>query len=35
MGVLYRWVGDKDGRFAFEENLMATLDLVLTGIART
>jgi TetR/AcrR family transcriptional regulator, cholesterol catabolism regulator len=35
MGVLYRWVGDKDGRFAFEENLMATLDLVLAGIART
>lgn len=34
LGVLYRWVGDEDGQFAFEENLMAALDLVLTGIAR-
>jgi TetR/AcrR family transcriptional regulator, cholesterol catabolism regulator len=33
-GVLYRWVRDDEGRFAFEENLMATLDLVLAGITR-
>jgi hypothetical protein len=32
LGVLYRWVSDEDGRFAFEENLMATLDVVLPAI---
>jgi len=32
LGVLYRWVNAENGQFAFEENLMATLDLVLTGI---
>lgn len=34
LGVLYRWVAAEDGQFAFEENLMATLDLILTGITR-
>jgi TetR/AcrR family transcriptional regulator, cholesterol catabolism regulator len=34
LGVLFRWVSDEDGRFALEENLTATLDLVLTGMAR-
>lgn len=34
LGVLYRWVGDEDGRFAFEDELLATLDLVLAGITR-
>jgi AcrR family transcriptional regulator len=32
LGVLYRWVADENGRFNFEKNLAATLDLVLTGI---
>lgn len=32
LGVLYRWVAHEDDRFAFEENLMASLDLVLAGI---
>jgi AcrR family transcriptional regulator len=32
LGVLYRWVGDEDGRFALGENLMATLDMVLAGM---
>jgi hypothetical protein len=34
MGVLYRWVGDDDGRLSLEEGLMASLDLVFAGIAR-
>jgi TetR/AcrR family transcriptional regulator, cholesterol catabolism regulator len=34
LGALYRWVSHEDGQFAFEENLMATLDLVLAGITR-
>lgn len=34
LGVLYRWVAAEDGQFAFEENLMATLDLILAGITR-
>jgi AcrR family transcriptional regulator len=33
LGVLYRWVGDEDGQFALQENLMAMLDLVLGRIA--
>jgi TetR/AcrR family transcriptional regulator, cholesterol catabolism regulator len=32
LGVLYRWVADKNGRYNFVKNLAATLDLVLTGI---
>jgi AcrR family transcriptional regulator len=32
LGVLFRWVADDSGRFAFVENLLATLDLILTGI---
>jgi AcrR family transcriptional regulator len=31
LGVLFRWVGDED--FAFEQELMAALDLILTGIS--
>ncbi|MEO3829359.1 TetR/AcrR family transcriptional regulator [Actinomadura sp. B10D3] len=34
LGVLFRWVDDEDGRYDFEENLLATLDLLLTGITR-
>jgi TetR/AcrR family transcriptional regulator, cholesterol catabolism regulator len=34
LGVLYRWVADEDGQFALEENLTATLDLILAGITR-
>ncbi len=34
LGVLYRWVSAEGGRFALEENLMDTLDMVLSGIAR-
>lgn len=33
-GVLYRWVNDEDGNSALEKDLMATLELVLAGIAR-
>ncbi len=32
LGVLYRWVNDEDGQFAFEDELLATLDLLLGGI---
>ncbi len=32
--VLYRWVSDEDGSFALDENLLATLDLVLAGMTR-
>lgn len=32
LGVLYRWVGDEDDQFPFEENLLASLDLLLTGL---
>jgi TetR/AcrR family transcriptional regulator, cholesterol catabolism regulator len=32
LGVLYRWVNDDDGQFAFEENLLTTLDVVLDGM---
>jgi TetR/AcrR family transcriptional regulator, cholesterol catabolism regulator len=35
MGVLYRWVADESGRYAFEENLLATLDVILTAMTRT
>jgi AcrR family transcriptional regulator len=31
LGVLYRWVADDD--YAFEKNLIAALDLILTGIS--
>jgi AcrR family transcriptional regulator len=34
MGALYRWVRDEDGRFDFEKDLIAMLDLLLVGIAR-
>ncbi|MGH9214293.1 MAG: TetR/AcrR family transcriptional regulator [Acidimicrobiales bacterium] len=34
VGVLYRWVSNEDDQFDFEENLTATLDLVLPGITR-
>ena len=34
LGVLYRWVADEAGRFAFDTNLIAALDLVLAGIAQ-
>jgi TetR/AcrR family transcriptional regulator, cholesterol catabolism regulator len=33
-GVLYRWVSDQDGQFALEEDLTATLNLILAGIAQ-
>lgn len=32
LGVLYRWVNQDDDRFPFEEDLLASLDLVLTGL---
>ena len=32
VGVLYRWVSDET--FSLQENLMPTLDIVLTGIVR-
>jgi TetR/AcrR family transcriptional regulator, cholesterol catabolism regulator len=35
MGVLHRWVADESGQYAFDENLLATLDLILTAMART
>jgi AcrR family transcriptional regulator len=34
LGVLYRWVSHEDDEFDLEENLMAALDVVLTGITR-
>jgi TetR/AcrR family transcriptional regulator, cholesterol catabolism regulator len=34
LGVIYRWVADEDGQYDFEKNLIATLDLILTGITR-
>ncbi|MEU5879319.1 TetR/AcrR family transcriptional regulator [Spirillospora sp. NPDC047279] len=34
IGALFRWVDDEDGRYDLEENLMATLDLLLAGITR-
>jgi hypothetical protein len=33
LGILYRWVGEDETQ-SVEENLTATLDLVLAGIAR-
>ena len=32
LGVLYRWVGDDEGQFGLDDNLVATLDQVLAGI---
>ncbi len=32
LGVLYRWVGDETGQFPFEENLLASLTMLLTGL---
>lgn len=34
LGVLYRWVGDDGTPPSFEENLLASLDLLLAGILR-
>jgi TetR/AcrR family transcriptional regulator, cholesterol catabolism regulator len=34
LGVLFRWISNEGSRYAFEENLMAALDLVLDGISR-
>lgn len=33
LGVLYRWMSDEEGRRSFEDELVGTLDLLLTGIA--
>lgn len=32
LGVLYRWVNDKDDQFPLEDNLIAALDILLPGI---
>jgi TetR/AcrR family transcriptional regulator, cholesterol catabolism regulator len=32
LGVLFRWVADDSGQFALVENLLATLDVILTGM---
>jgi len=34
LGVLYRWVDEEQGRPALEEELTATVELVLAGLAR-
>ena len=32
LGVLYRWVADETDQFPFEENLLASLTMLLTGL---
>ena len=34
LGILYRWVDEGGARSVLEEDLTATLDLVVAGIAR-
>jgi TetR/AcrR family transcriptional regulator, cholesterol catabolism regulator len=34
LGILYRWINEDDARSSLEEDLTATLDLILSGIAR-